>query len=68
MTAEVGIVCALTSEKPAFEDKCADFKIDQAEADRIIKLEQEVEYEEELRGYFEMEQRVYKKVSLGESS
>jgi hypothetical protein len=28
-TEDKGIVCGLTNEKPAFEDECPDFKIDQ---------------------------------------
>ena len=30
MTRELGIVCGLTGDKPAFENECPDFSLDQA--------------------------------------
>ena len=35
-----GIVCGLTNQKPQFEEKCPDIKVDEAEMNRLAKREQ----------------------------
>jgi hypothetical protein len=60
MNMAIGLVCGLTSEKPTFETNCPDFKIDQPEADRLIKLERDAKEEEESSGYFAPEKKAIK--------
>jgi hypothetical protein len=62
MNAAIGLVCGLTNEKPAFDVSCPDFKIDQPEADRMVKLEREAkEQDETSTGFFGVEKRAIKK-------
>ena len=61
----IGLVCGLTNEKPAFEDKCPDMKIDQGEADRLVQLEKSAAEEEEASGHFAPEKKAIKMGVLG---
>ena len=44
-----GIVCGLTDQKPQFEDKCADYNIDEAEV-KLQLEKQEIQQREEQGG------------------
>ena len=65
MNTAIGLVCALTNEKPAFEDKCPDMIIDQKEADRLVQLEKAAVEEEETSGHFAPEKKAIKMGVLG---
>lgn len=66
MNPAIGLVCSLTEEKPTFEDQCADFDLDAAEAQRISALEQEAAHEEATEGgFFAMEQKGIQKGAMG---
>ena len=65
MNPAIGLACGLTNEKPAFEDKCPDFRIDQPEADRLVKLERDAKEEEETSGHFAPEKKAIKMGVLG---
>ncbi len=66
MNASIGLVCSLTEEKPAFEDKCPDFALDAEEAQRITNMEQAAAYEEDNDGgFFAIEQKGIKKGAVG---
>ena len=65
MNPAIGLVCGLTNEKPAFEDKCPDFRIDQPEADRLLQLERHATEEEEASGHFAPEKKAIKMGVLG---
>ncbi len=65
MNPAIGLVCGLTNEKPNFEINCADFKIDQGEADRLVQLEKAVKEEEESSGHFAPEKKAIKMGVLG---
>jgi hypothetical protein len=60
----IGLVCNLTNEKPAFENKCATLVIDQKEADRLVQLERQAKEEEE-GGAFSPEKKAIQKGVLG---
>ena len=64
-SAAVGVVCGLTDEKPAFESKCPDFKIDQKEADRLVQREKALQVSEAPSGSFAPEQAGIRKGVLG---
>lgn len=61
----IGLYCGLTNEKPDFEPNCSNFKIDQPEADRLVKLEREALAEEESSGNFAPEKKAIKMGVLG---
>jgi len=62
MNPAIGLVCGLTNEKPAFDPTCANFRIDQPEADRLVQLERAAKEEDEAStGFFEPEKQAIKK-------
>lgn len=62
----IGIVCGLTSAKPAFEVKCNDFALDQAEAQSVLARERAAtESEPASGGFFAPEQKGMKKGIVG---
>lgn len=65
MDFQTGIVCSLTNEKPAFEDKCPDFNVDQAEVDRYAERDARLEETEDSSGYFTPEKKGLEKGVLG---
>lgn len=65
MNPAIGLVCGLTNEKPNFETNCPEFKIDQPEADRLVKLERDAIEEEESSGHFAPEKKAIKMGVLG---
>jgi hypothetical protein len=65
MNPAIGLVCGLTNEKPNFETNCPDFKIDQPEADRLVKLERDAKEEEESSGHFAPEKKAIKMGVVG---
>ncbi len=65
MDFNVGIVCSLTGEKPAFVSKCDDFAMDMAEANRKAVLKQKAEAGEVSGGGFAAEQAGIQKGVLG---
>lgn len=65
MNPAIGLVCGLTNEKANFETNCPDFKIDQPEADRLVKLERDAIEEEESSGHFTPEKKAIKMGVLG---
>lgn len=65
MDFNVGLLCGLTQAKPAWEDKCYDFKYDETEANRLAILQKAAEGEEEYRGSFGMEKKGMSKGMLG---
>ncbi|HBK87269.1 MAG TPA: hypothetical protein DDZ56_01365 [Cytophagales bacterium] len=46
----LGLVCGLTNAKPTFEGTCPTYVLDQPEADRYIKLQQEAKDAEQAEG------------------
>ena len=66
MNPAIGLVCSLNDEKPQFEGNCADFNMDPVEAERLTRLQQDAEYEEETSGgFFGAEQRGIQKGVMG---
>ncbi|HWA34175.1 MAG TPA: hypothetical protein VG737_08605 [Cyclobacteriaceae bacterium] len=65
MNPAIGLVCSLTDQKPAFENQCPTFNIDQPEADRLVAIERQGKAEEESSGPFSVEQKGIKKGVVG---
>lgn len=64
MNPAIGLVCNLTNEKPAFDDKCVNLVVDQKEADRLVQLERQAK-EDEDTGTFSPEKKAIQKGVLG---
>ena len=60
----IGIVCSLTEEKPAFEESCENFAIDEAAAKTLLSMEKEAAAEES-GGFFAAEKKGMQKGALG---
>ncbi len=66
MNPAIGLVCGLTDQKPAFENQCPTFRIDQPEADRLLAIEQRAKEEEQTaNGSFAPEKAGIKKGLMG---
>ena len=62
----IGIVCNMTDAKPAFEQKCEHFVLDQAEAQRVLTRERAAAESEGVQsGFFAPEKKGMKKGVLG---
>ncbi|HZY80158.1 MAG TPA: hypothetical protein VFE50_11590 [Cyclobacteriaceae bacterium] len=60
-----GLVCSLTSVKPAFEQTCPSFSLDEPEAHRLVALEKAGEEEEDRGGSTTLEGKGIKMGVLG---
>lgn len=49
--AQLGVVCSLTNEKPAFETTCPDFILDEKEEKRVVEREVKLEQEKKAGNY-----------------
>ncbi len=61
----VGLICGLTMEKPQFEGSCDEGDLDEKEALRLKRLEEEVAVEDDSEGFFKYEKKGMKKGVLG---
>jgi len=62
---QIGLVCKLTDQKPAFEVECEDFDIDQVEATRLANLEREIREETANNEFFSYEKKGIRKGIVG---
>nr|WP_321406795.1 hypothetical protein [uncultured Carboxylicivirga sp.] len=58
----IGLICGLTNEKPNFIGRCEEGELDENEAKRLQKLQEEAEEEEMSGGFLGPEKHGMKKV------
>jgi hypothetical protein len=50
-SAQSGVVCSLTNEKPTFETTCADFILDEKEEKRVTARDNQIEQDKKAGNY-----------------
>ena len=65
MSAQLGLVCSLTDQKPDFEASCESFSADQEEIARYKQRDEQVEAETAETGMFAMEKKATSKGVIG---
>ncbi len=61
----IGLICGITMEKPSFSGTCEQGELDDTEAIRLKKLQEEAADEEPSEGFFGAEKKGMKKGVLG---